>query len=37
MEDELLGYTLVFDMLRSAALSTEESAQRLDRLIHERR
>jgi transcriptional regulator with XRE-family HTH domain len=37
MEDELLGYTLVFDTLRSAALSTEESAQRLDRLIHERR
>jgi hypothetical protein len=35
-EDELLGHTLVFDTLRSAALSTERSAQRLDRLVHER-
>src|SRR5713101_7016700 len=35
-EDELLGYTLVFDTLRSAALSTEESAARLDRHAPER-
>ena len=35
-EDELLGYTLVFDTLRSAALSTEESAAHLDRHVRER-
>lgn len=35
-EEELFGYTLVFDILRSAALGTTESAQRLDKLIRQR-
>ncbi len=34
--DELIGYTLVFDKLRSAALSTAESTQRLDELMRQR-
>jgi hypothetical protein len=34
-EDQLLGHTLVFDALRSAALSVAESAIRLQRLAQE--
>lgn len=35
-DDELLGYSLVFDALRSAALSPAASVERIRKLLDER-